>query len=96
MRISTPAILVLAYFFSELVLAITRRSARAASKDANSLRLLWIVIGVSIWLSIYLSMSWPTAKLTAPFEIIGYAFFLIGIMLPWYSIIHLVWLFPNG
>jgi protein-S-isoprenylcysteine O-methyltransferase len=89
-KISPPAILGLAYFLSEAVLAITRRSsAKTASKDANSLRFLWIVIGVSIWLGIHLHRSSPAAALTAPFAVLGYALFVIGVVLRWYSIIHL-------
>lgn len=48
-----PAILGLTLFFSEFVLAFTRRSsAKTVSKDANSLRVLWVVIAVCIWLGI--------------------------------------------
>jgi protein-S-isoprenylcysteine O-methyltransferase len=89
-RLPFPAILGLTYFFSELVLAVSRRSsAKTVSKDANSLRVLWIVICVSIWLSIMAQGRWPEAVLP-PWSIpIGVALFIGGMVLRWYSIIHL-------
>src|ERR1700730_7205812 len=85
-----PAILGLAYFFSELVLAFTRRSsAKTVSKDTNSLRVLWIVIIVCIWLSIRAQGRWPQAVLP-PWSIpTGVAIFVGGMVLRWYSIIYL-------
>jgi hypothetical protein len=59
MKMPLPAVLGLTYFLSELVLAFTRRSSgKTVSKDANSLRVLWIVIGVCIWLSIRAQWRW--------------------------------------
>ena len=85
-----PAILGLTYFFSELVLALTRRSReKTVSKDANSLRVLWIVIGVCIWLSILAQSRWPQAVLPPWSVSVGVALFVVGMVLRWYSIIHL-------
>lgn len=85
-----PAILGLTYFFSELVLALTRRSGeRTVSKDVNSLRILWIVIIVCIWLSIRTQWRWPQAVLPPWSVPIGVAVFIGGMVLRWYSIIHL-------
>jgi protein-S-isoprenylcysteine O-methyltransferase len=85
-----PAILGLTYFFSELVLAFTRRSReKGVSKDANSLRILWIVIGLCIWLSIRAQSLWPQAMLPPWSTPIGVALFAAGMVLRWYSIIHL-------
>jgi protein-S-isoprenylcysteine O-methyltransferase len=85
-----PSILGLAYFFSELILSFTRRSsAKTVSKDANSLRVLWIVIGVCIWLSIRAQWRYPFAVLPPSFVPIGVALFAGGVVLRWYSIIHL-------
>ena len=85
-----PAILGLTYFFSELVLALTRRSReKTVSKDANSLRVLWIVIGLCIWLSIQAQSLWPRAVLPPWCVSIGVALFVVGMVLRWYSIIHL-------
>ena len=90
MRMSLPAILGLTYFFSELVLAFTRRSsAKTVSKDANSLRILWIVIIVCIWLSIRAQGRWPHAVLPSWSVPIGVVMFVGGLVLRWYSIIHL-------
>jgi protein-S-isoprenylcysteine O-methyltransferase len=85
-----PTVLGLTYFFSELVLAFTRRSsAKTLSKDANSLRILWIVIIVSIWLSISAQGRWPSAVLPPWSVPIGVVLFVGGLVLRWYSIIHL-------
>ena len=87
---SLPAVLGLTYFFSELVLFFTRRStAKTVSKDANSLRVLWVVIGVCIWLSIQAESRWPQAVLPSWAVPIGAALFVGGMILRWYSIIHL-------
>ena len=88
--LSLPAILGLAYFFSELVLAFSRRSsAKTVSRDANSLRVLWFVILVCIWLSIQAQERWPKAVLPPWFVQIGLVLFVGGMILRWYSIIHL-------
>jgi protein-S-isoprenylcysteine O-methyltransferase Ste14 len=90
MRMSLPAIFGLTYFFSELVLFFTRQSkAKTVSKDANSLRVLWIVIMVCIWFSIRAQWRWPFAVLPPWFIPIGVALFVGGMVLRWYSIIHL-------
>jgi protein-S-isoprenylcysteine O-methyltransferase Ste14 len=87
---SLPAILGLAYFFSELVLAFTRRSsAKGVSKDAHSLRLLWVVIGLSIWFSIRGPSIWPEAGLPSWCVPAGAALFIVGVIVRWYSIVHL-------
>ncbi|MEY2488177.1 MAG: hypothetical protein QOC70_119 [Verrucomicrobiota bacterium] len=85
-----PAILGLAYCFSEVVLAVTHRSReKTVSKDANSLRVLWIVIMVCVWLSIRAQGRWPEAVLPPWSVPIGVAVFIGGMVLRWYSIIHL-------
>jgi protein-S-isoprenylcysteine O-methyltransferase len=85
-----PTILGLAYCFSEIILSVTRRSrAKTTSKDANSLRVLWIVISVCVWLSIQTRSLWPNAVLPAWSVPTGVALFGVGIFLRWYSIIHL-------
>jgi len=90
MKMSLPAILGLAYFISELVLGFTRRSSGATvSKDANSLRILWAVIGVCLWFGIRAHGRWPQAVLPPSAVPIGVALFICGTILRWYSIIHL-------
>ena len=87
---SLPAVLGLTYFFSELVLSFTRRSReKTVAKDAYSLRVLWIVIGVCIWLSLQAPGLWPQAILPPWCVPIGVALFVGGIGLRWYSILHL-------
>ena len=90
MKMPLPAILGLTYFFSELVLAFTRRSsAKTLSKDAHSLRVLWGVIIVCTWLSIRAQGHWKHAVLSPWFVPIGVVLFVAGMILRWYSIIHL-------
>lgn len=85
-----PAILGLIYCCSEVILGLTRRSRETgASKDANSLRILWAVIVVSVNLSILGGSLWRTAMLP-PWSVPGgLVVFAVGIFLRWYSIIHL-------
>lgn len=90
MKLPIAAILGLSYFVSELVLALTRRAqTKVVSKDANSLRVLWVAIGVGVWLSIQARSLWPQALLLSWCFEVGVAIFVIGIFLRWYSIIHL-------
>lgn len=90
MRVPFQAVLGLAYCFSEVALAITRRSSeRTVSKDANSLRVLWVVIAVCVWLSIQVRSLCPHALLPPWSVQVGVVIFTIGIVLRWYSIIHL-------
>lgn len=90
MKMPFVAVLGLAYGLSEVVLAITHRSkAKTVSKDANSLRVLWIVIIICIWLSLQARTSLPNALLPSWFVPVGVAVFFIGIGLRWYAIIHL-------
>jgi len=90
MRLPIPAILGLTYFLSEVILSLAKRSqAKVVSKDANSLRVLWIAIGVGVWLSIQAQSLWPRALLPSWCFEAGVALFVIGLFLRWYSIIHL-------
>ena len=80
----------LAYFLSEV--GSRHHSAiktKTVSKDANSLRVLWIVIIVCIWLSLQARALWPHALLPSWSVPVGVAAFIVGIVLRWYSIIHL-------
>jgi protein-S-isoprenylcysteine O-methyltransferase Ste14 len=87
------ACLGLIYFVSEVVLAIVRRSGGNAdsTKDAGSLRILWIVILAGISFGVNLDRRWPTAAL--PYEHLfaglGATLFVFGLILRWYSIIRL-------
>jgi len=84
------SVLGLIYLFSELVLLFARRSSAAmTSKDANSLRVLWVAIIICLFLSFQASRLWPTALLPAWSVPVGVAIFIGGSILRWYSIIHL-------
>ena len=90
MKLQIPAILGLTYCLSEVILSLAKRSqAKGVSKDANSLRVLWIAIGVGVWLSIQARSRWPQAMLPPWCFEAGVALFVFGILLRWYSIIHL-------
>jgi protein-S-isoprenylcysteine O-methyltransferase len=90
MKFPVPLILGLSYFVSEVVLALTRRAqTKVVSKDANSLRVLWIVIMLGVWLSIQARSLWPRAVLPSWCFAAGLVLFAGGMFLRWYSIIHL-------
>lgn len=90
MRTQLSAILGMTFSVSELILAITRRStAKTDSKDANSLRILWLVIIICIWLSLLAERTWRGAVLPSWCVPIGVVLFTAGLILRWYSIIHL-------
>ncbi len=90
---SLAAYLGLLYLVSEALLIVARRSRQSAdsTKDAGSLRLLWIVILVSILLGVNLSRRWPVAALPHQhvFAVVGFVIFIVGLILRWYSIIQL-------
>ena len=80
----------LTYFSSELFLAFARRSSSGGiSKDANSLRILWIVIMVSLAFGIQGRSLWSGAILPIWSIPVGVILFALGLVLRWYSIIHL-------
>lgn len=87
-----PAWLGFAYLISELLLGACRR-ARSGTKarDANSLRLLWVVIGLSIFAAVQVAPRWRTAAIPAPAfcAAAGIACFSAGLILRWLSIVWL-------
>jgi protein-S-isoprenylcysteine O-methyltransferase len=92
MTLPSPMMLGGVYGLSEVCLALARRSGKqAASRDRHSLILLWLVISVSIWLSIYCIIWFP--QLTIPYRqdayLFGFGLFVCGIILRWYSIAYL-------
>jgi protein-S-isoprenylcysteine O-methyltransferase len=92
MTLPSPLILGGIYGLSEVCLALTRRSGKqAASRDRHSLMLLWVVIFISVWLSIHCVSFFP--QLAIPHRrgvyLLGAALFLCGIILRWYSIWYL-------
>lgn len=92
MKLPSAGMLGLTFLISEVLLAVAKRSrGTGTGKDANSLRLLWIVIGVSIYLAFSAIKRWPDAMLPhgEAFAALGVVLFALGLALRWYSIIHL-------
>jgi protein-S-isoprenylcysteine O-methyltransferase Ste14 len=83
----------LIYLVSEVLLIVARRSGKNAdsTKDAGSLRFLWIIILASISLGVNMSRRWPVAALPYQhlFAALGVIVFVAGLVLRWYSIIQL-------
>ncbi len=82
------------YFVSELLLTITRRAPKSANvreADHSSLRFLWIVIGLSIWLALWLAGNYRAAMFHHYRLAIycGAVLFVLGLALRWWSIIQL-------
>ncbi len=59
--------------------------------DHSSLRVLWIVIGLSIWFALWLTTHFRSAHLPHPkfFLALAVALFVFGLVLRWWSIIQL-------
>ena len=84
----------LIYFFSEVLLSLTRRAPKSANmreSDHSSLRVLWIAIGLSIWLAILITTNFRAAALPSPklFGVLAIVLFALGLALRWWSIIQL-------
>ncbi len=92
MKLPSPGLLGIGLLLSELLLAFTKRAGGGSSaKDANSLRLLWLVILGSIILGFIVVRSCPAATFPhrRAFAIAGLVLFAIGIVLRWWSIVQL-------
>jgi protein-S-isoprenylcysteine O-methyltransferase len=92
MNLNIASVIGLIYWASEMLLAIAkRRGQRDAAADAGSLRLIWIVVGVSIGAAFYVAHAFPQA--TWPdvgiAHAAGVASFVLGAALRWYSIFYL-------
>ena len=87
-----PGYLGLSYLASELFLTFTKRSRSAApSRDAQSWRLLWVVITFSIFLGLFVARHYPVGLLSHRYfiAIIGAAVFVLGVILRLYAIFQL-------
>jgi protein-S-isoprenylcysteine O-methyltransferase len=93
MNVSTASILGLIYVVSELGLSLKKRAkaGEALDRDRGSLRLLWIVITLSVFLAFNVAYVVPAARLGAGFGMryLGVALFIAGLNIRWYSIIQL-------
>jgi len=78
---------------SELALALKKRAkaGEARGRDRGSLRLLWIVITLSVFLSFYAAAVFPAARMGAALAMrcLGMVLFAVGLAIRWYAIIHL-------
>jgi protein-S-isoprenylcysteine O-methyltransferase len=90
---SIASVLGLIYVASEAVLSLTRRAKKgeARAADRGSLRLLWIVIALSVAAAFSCAPAFPSAALrdAAMWQRMGTALFAAGLVLRWYSIVHL-------
>ena len=79
------------YVVSEVLLGLIRRSRSAdQSRDRFSLRILWLVICIAVTASVYAANLFRFARLPdGNLALIGLLVFAAGILLRWYSIIHL-------
>ena len=91
MRLPEPSLLGALYACSEIVLAVSRRSRSTdQSHDRYSLRILWLVICLAIAASIFAVNAFRFAAVRSEIlSRLGLALFAAGIVLRWYSIIHL-------
>jgi len=87
-----PGWLALFYGASEVLISTMRRSGNPSSgTDKGSLRTIWAVINVSMVCGIVAGIYLPSARLDAdvPFYWIGFAVYVAGLALRWYSIAYL-------
>jgi protein-S-isoprenylcysteine O-methyltransferase len=83
----------LLFLVSEAGLAIFKRAGRQGQRaaDQGSLRLLWTVIGLSVFLAYVAAGALPAANFgPAPLiSKLGAAIFLVGLAIRWYAIVYL-------
>ncbi|MEP7072029.1 MAG: isoprenylcysteine carboxylmethyltransferase family protein [Verrucomicrobiota bacterium] len=92
MNLPGPQYLGLAYFLSELLLSVTRRSrGDGVRQDRSTLRVLWLVIMVSVAVGVYVSMHLPAGALSHRnfWRALGVGLFVGGIALRWWAIVTL-------
>jgi protein-S-isoprenylcysteine O-methyltransferase len=90
-RLWQPLILGLFYACSEIILGIARRSRSGGqSQDRHSLSILWVFIFIGIFAGIAAANNLRFGRMPQPIvSQIGLALFIAGVVLRWYSIIHL-------
>jgi len=93
MRTSIASVLGLIYVLSELGVAFKKRAKVAETRDGDrgSLKLLWIVIVLSVTLAFNFAYWFAAAGMGAApsLRFLGIALFVAGLILRWYSIVHL-------
>ncbi len=96
MRLPAPWVLGFFYGASELALAISRRSGPdSRASDRHSLSILWGAIVLSVTGAIFAAFLYPGCALPYRHQLYlaGLGLFVAGLLLRWYSIIHLGRLF---
>ncbi|MFN2509481.1 MAG: isoprenylcysteine carboxylmethyltransferase family protein, partial [Chthoniobacterales bacterium] len=92
MNLPGPQHLGFAYFVSELLLTVTRRSrGDGARQDRSTLRLLWLVILGSVAAGVFVAMHVGASALPNRnlWRLLALALFVSGIVLRWCAIITL-------
>ncbi len=92
MKAPAPQYLGLAYFLSEFLLSLLRRSrGTGVRQDRSTLRVLWLVIMTSVVVGIWVATHWRWAALphAAVWAWIGLVLFVAGLILRWWSIVTL-------
>ncbi|MEO8734629.1 MAG: isoprenylcysteine carboxylmethyltransferase family protein [Flavobacteriales bacterium] len=85
-----PELLFVLYGISEVGLGVFKRS-KSRAKDEGTLAMLWAVIGLAVFFSIFIAKAWPQDHVTFSPVVYDVAvlLFLFGIALRWWAIIHL-------
>jgi protein-S-isoprenylcysteine O-methyltransferase len=89
MKFPIAGLLGLIYVTSELLLTVTKRArTNGPSRDAQSWRLMWIIITLSMFLGIYVARKCPAATLPARqmFLVAGVIVFIFGLVFRAYAI----------
>lgn len=91
MRLPQPWMLGTFYACSEIILAMTRRSRTVnPSQDRHSLRILWVVIVIAVFGSIFAADAFRFASLPyRQLSVAGVILFAAGIIFRWYAILRL-------
>jgi protein-S-isoprenylcysteine O-methyltransferase len=93
MNLPVAAYLGLLYFASEFVLGLVKRSKGGSSSpaDRGSIRLLWVVIPVCMFLGFQFEFGWREAGWPPQpwINAAGIAVTLVGLAFRWYAIIYL-------
>jgi len=90
---SLASVFGLVFLVSEAGLAIFKRAGRHGQREADqgSLRLLWTVIGLSVFLAYIAAGALPAANFgpTPLISQLGAAIFVVGLAIRWYAIVYL-------
>jgi protein-S-isoprenylcysteine O-methyltransferase len=92
MQMPSTEVLGIAFGLSELGLSIVRRSGRTtAATDKSSLSLLWLVIlaGVAAGIAVAFLIPQAHSRLLSRLYPLGVVIFATGLVLRWWSIVHL-------